>query len=169
MILSEKEKLVTFRLCLISGIITTNDIEQWAIKTFHSSETTRFDYILELCSAERMGINETIAILKKNEILSNKIVVKQLIYGVAGYLFRKNKISIEKVGQIIDISALEIDSGIISGLDLDYCIDDMIYLASEGVYGDINDIINKILTVTLPYELDGEAFYKQHFSQENIK
>lgn len=165
MILSEKEKLVIFRLCLLTGIITTNDIEQWAIKTFHSSETTRIDYILELCSADRIGINETLTILKENEVLVNKIVIKKLIYGIAGYLFRKNKISIKKMGQIIDRSALEINTEVILEVDLDSCIDDMIYFASQGVYGDLNNVINEVLTATQPYELEGEEFHRQHFIQ----
>ncbi len=163
MLLSEKEKLIAFRLCLSVGIITTSDIEKWAITTYQTSEITRIDYILDLCSAKTLGINEVVSILKRNENSDRKLEIKKMLYGIAGYLLRKKKISIEKAGRIIDLTAIEINYEIIFDNGLDFQIDDMIYLASQGVYGNINEIINLILVSTYHYEKEAEFFLYENF------
>jgi len=163
MLLSEKEKLNVFRLCLSVGIITTNDIEKWAITTYQTSKITRIDYILDLCSAKSLGINEVVSILKRNENSDRKLEIKKMLYGIAGYLLRKKKISIEKAGRIIDLTAIEINHEIIFDNDLDFQIHDMICLASQGVYGNINEIINLILVSTYHYEKEAEFFLYENF------
>lgn len=159
--LSEKEKLAVFRLCLIKRVITTAHIEQWAISTYLKSKAQRTDYILELCSANAVGINDTLSLLNKNQHIENKTEIKKIVYGIIGYLFRNNKISIIKAGEVIDFTAQEIDHEMISNI-FDYSIDDYIYLASQGVFN-IDDIKNELLTNTKPYEKLGKEFLKEHF------
>ena len=163
MILSEKENLVVFRICLATGIITTSNIEKWAISTYQKSEVLRIDYILELCSANTLGINNTFSILKQEEDFSDKAKIKKLIYGIAGHLFRLNRISIKKATKLIDFTAAEINYEVTLEKDIDYYIDDMVYLASQGIYN-IDNIIKEILDATKPYEKDGENFIKENFN-----
>ncbi|KGO79273.1 hypothetical protein Q763_14645 [Flavobacterium beibuense F44-8] len=164
MYLSENEKLTVFRFCLTKGVITTDHIEKWAITTYLETGAQRTDYILELCSAKAMGLNDTLSFLKQNQRLDHKEEIKETICGIAGYLFRNNKISIEKAGEIIDFTTKEIDIETMTNTDFDYSysIDDYIYLAYEGVLN-IDDVKNQLLTNTKPYEKLGKEFLKEHF------
>lgn len=158
--LSEKEKLVVLRICLQTGIFTTTQIEQWAIKTLNISGVIRTDYILDLCSAERLGINEVSSILRQNEADMNKLSIKKLIYGIAGYLFRNKTISLAKAGSLINLAAIEINAEIPSD-DFGYYIDDSIYMANEQIYGTIEQISIDLLLLTNPFEMLAKSFINE--------
>jgi|SRR5690606_11872197 len=155
--LSEKEKLVVLRICLQTGIFTTAQIEQWAIKNLNISGVIRNDYILDLCSAERLGINEVSSILKQNETDTNKFNIKELLYGIAGYLFRNKTISLVKAGSLINLAAIEINEEITSN-DFGYHIEDSIYLATQGMYGTIEQVSIELLSLTNSFQPLAENF-----------
>jgi len=150
MMLTEKEKLTIFRICIEGGLISLEQIENWADNILIQSPEVRFDYILDLCQSKSAGINETIHVLKKNEAIITP-VVWQVLYGIAGFLFESKKIDLEKACYFISKIINEV--GLESEYDLfGMSLDDTFYLASREIYGNLNSTKDEFISITNQYK-----------------
>lgn len=148
--LTERETVSILRLCLQSNLISIDTIEQWSLKIFASSEIIRDDYILELCSAKRLGLNETFNILKKNESDLKNILIWDIVYGIVGILYQNKFIALKTACKAIDRTFL--DSYNNTELKLPGSgLDDSYYLASSKTYGTIEDVEQELMTLTTPH------------------
>ena len=148
--LSEKEILTILRICLESNLITTAQIEHWATTIVMSSKPVRHDYILELCSSKRIGINETVHILKTNEDAPQNELIWHVVYGISGLLFAKKTISLKTACSFASKVAQErfnIDKSDVFDTDMD----DAYYLADKGGHIDLEDLENKFTSATQDY------------------
>ena len=157
--LTEKEKLTIFRICIEGGLISLEQIEHWAENILIKSPEIRFDYILDLCQSKNAGINETIHVLKVNEEIVNPAVWK-VSYGIAGLLFESERIDLKKACYFISKVIEEV--GLESEYDLfGMSLDDTFYLASREIYGNLNSTKGEFIKLTNPYKDMAQVFLSE--------
>jgi hypothetical protein len=160
MSITEKEIVSILRLCLQSSLIPVDIIEQWSLKKIDSSEIIRDDYILELCSAKRLGLNETLHILKENESDLKNILIWEIVYGIVGLLYQNNSISLRTACKAIDqiiIDSYNDTEFKLSGSGLD----DSFYLANSKTYGTIEDVEQELMALTTPHLQAAKVFMNE--------
>lgn len=164
MTLSEKEKLTIFRICLQYGIHDLSLVERWAESIVLSSDEVRTDYMLDLCSAKRIGINETISILLNNEGNYNNPLLWKILYGFAALQYFEGIIDLEHGCYFVSEIALEMEGKTeyeVFGMAL--C--DMFYLANMRAYRDQIDIKKEFIKITSDYQCEATSFLKDIFIQ----
>lgn len=164
--MTEKEKITIFRICLESNIITLSQIEKWAENILMNSETNRDDYILELCSAKSIGINEIVHVLKQNEAEIKNSEIWKIVYGITGVLFENKSIDLQKACYFISRVANEINYKTeyeLFGMGLD----DTFYLASVGIYGNLKHVEEELKKITQEHEKMVIDFLKDMSEEKN--
>lgn len=161
--LSEAEKLTIFRIGLENSMISIQQIENWALKTFTQSNGERIDYILELCSAVRLGINKILGILIERQALpQSNPAIKQILYGIAGMLYEQHKIDLVKSCYFVTAIARNISNE--TEYDLFATgLDDVAFLASQGMYGSLEETEKDFLAITDKYKSLAEIFFQKEF------
>lgn len=160
--MTEKEKITILRAFLESNIITLHQIENWAQKNFMNSEN-REDYILDLCSAVTLGINETIHILKQNESSFQNPLILETSLGIIGNLYTTQNISLKKACYFV--SKISIEAYNKTEYDLyGMHLDDTFYLADKGIYGNLNHTEKEFIKLTNTHKEPSTYFFKEFFS-----
>ena len=160
--MTEKEKLIVFRICLEANIITLSQIQKWAEKTLVNNEIIRDDYILDLCSSESKGVNEIVHVLKQNEGSVENPEIWKIAYGVTWILYKDKVINLERACYFVSKVATEISY--VTEYDLfGMSLDDSFYLASKGIYGNLNDSEKKFKELTSCFANLALNFIEENF------
>jgi hypothetical protein len=164
MTLSEKEKLTVFRICIANGILDLSLVEKWAESIALNSVPTRTDYMLELCSAQRIGINETLHILGQNEDGYDNPILWQILYGFAWVLYDRKVIDLKQGCYFVSEIALEMQNKTeyeLFGMSLD----DSFYLASRGTSGNLEDTKEEFIKITSIHKDKATEFVEDTFKE----
>lgn len=166
--MTEKEKLIVFRICLEANIITLSQIQKWAEKTLVNNEIIRDDYILDLCSSESKGINEIVHVLKQNEGSVENPEIWKIVYGVTWVLYEKNIINLKRACNFVYKVATEISYATENDLSEGISLDDSFYLASKNICGNLNDVEKELKNITSGFKYLGLNFIESNFNNEDV-
>ncbi|WP_289056067.1 hypothetical protein [Carboxylicivirga marina] len=149
--IQENEILTIFRICLESNVIKLSQIERWADNLLVNSAPVRSDYILELCFAQKGGINSTVHILKENEAQINNPLLWKVSFGLTAIYYESKEIDLGQACHCITKIANEFNY--FGELKVDGMgLDDSYYLAKGGIYGEFYQVEEGLMDLTKDYK-----------------
>lgn len=139
--LSLKDEAEIYRIGLITGLFVKNDVVSWADKIISIQENVEYEIIEVSLLGSSSKINIASKLFQIKGILNSQHVINVFL-GLCSNSYNSNKFTDEDMCIFLyHLISNKIDIPISSDIEqkINY-LSDGYYLASEGIYGDLDDI-----------------------------
>jgi hypothetical protein len=139
--LSLKDEAEIYRIGLVTGLFTKNDVISWADKIIEIQESIEYE-IIEISLLERSNKADIALKLSEFKGVTDKHKIINTFLGLCSYFYNNKEFTADDMCTILyRLVSTKVDISICSDIEQKiHYLSDGYYLASEGIYGDLESI-----------------------------
>jgi len=157
--LSLKDEAEVYRIGLVTGLLMKNDVISWADKIIEMQENIEYE-IIEISLLERSSKADVALKLSEFKGMPDRHQVINTFLGLCSYYYNNKKLTADDMCTILyHLVSTKIDMAICSDIEQKiHYLSDGYYLASEGIYGDLESICSDLKEFLDQYTIYAKEF-----------
>ena len=159
-----KDEAEIFRIGLIIGYFTKDDVINWADRIIETNENVEYE-IIEISLLSNSSKADIASKLREVKGILNEQLIINVLLGLLSYGYNSNKFSEDEICTFLyHLVSNKIDISISNDIEQNINhLSDGYYLATEGIYGDLKEICKELNEF-----LDLYTEYAEEFTSKNL-